>query len=103
MTRGEYVLWQELRRRKLGYKFRRQVSIGKFIVDFYCHPIRLIVEVDGWFHEDGNQEVYDRQRDRWLQSHGYTVIHFLNDQVLSELDKVLARLQDECVRLSPAK
>ena len=100
MTRGEYVLWQELRKQKLKCKFRRQVSIGRFIVDFYCHQLRLVVEVDGWFHDDDNQKLYDRERDHWLQSRGYTVLHLSNDQVLFERDKALAKIREDYLRLS---
>lgn len=51
-TKAEYVLWQELRKKKLGYRFRRQVSIELFIVDFYSQELKLIIEVDGPIHEE---------------------------------------------------
>ncbi|MFA6427272.1 MAG: DUF559 domain-containing protein [Candidatus Magasanikbacteria bacterium] len=93
-TKAEYVLWQELRRKLLGYKFRRQVSIGKFIVDFYCHELRLVIEVDGPIHED--QIEYDNQRQKFLESRGYIVIRFLNDEVLFDRDVVLQCIEDWC-------
>ncbi len=91
-TKAECVLWQELRNKKVGYLFRRQVSIGRFIVDFYCHELRLIIEVDGPIHEE--QKEYDTWRELHLRSQGYVVIRFLNDEVLFERETVLQCLED---------
>ncbi|OGH73360.1 MAG: hypothetical protein A3C90_03195 [Candidatus Magasanikbacteria bacterium RIFCSPHIGHO2_02_FULL_51_14] len=96
LTKAEYVLWQELRRKILGLKFRRQASIGKFIVDFYCHALRLIIEIDGYVHDGAYQKEYDAFREEWLRRQGYTVLRFTNDEVLFERDKVLERIQSWC-------
>ena len=90
-TKAEYVLWQELRAKKLGVVFRRQFSIGQFIVDFYCHTFRLIIELDGPIHEQ--QKEYDRERQIWLEKEGYSVLRFKNDDVLFEREKVLVKIQ----------
>ena len=71
-----------------GYKFRRQFPLGRFIVDFVCLEMRLIVEVDGGQHAD--QECGDAKRDAWLASQGFRVLRYWNNQVLNELDAVLA-------------
>ena len=71
-----------------GYKFRRQFPLGRFIVDFVCLEMRLIVEVDGGQHAD--QEYGDAKRDAWLASQGFRVLRYWNNQVLNELDAVLA-------------
>src|SRR3990167_9702644 len=84
LTKFEYMMWQELRRRKLGFKFRRQFNIGKYIVDFYCHELRLIIEIDGDVHDD--QKEYDAYRDEWLEKQGCMVVRFTNEQVLNERD-----------------
>ncbi len=99
-THSEYVLWQELRKQKLGYKFRRQVSIGAFIVDFYCHELRLIIEVDGWVHEEEYQKEYDERRQFWLEERGYMIIRFLNDEVLFERDSVIEKIKHKCDKRS---
>ncbi|MZG54171.1 MAG: endonuclease domain-containing protein [Nitrospinae bacterium] len=89
-TDAETKLWSALRSRQLGnFKFRRQVPIGKYIVDFICHEKKLIVEVDGGQHLESNT---DEKRTVWLQSRGYRVIRFWNDQVLKETDAVLEEI-----------
>lgn len=98
-TKAEYVLWQELRRQKLGYKFRRQTSIGKFIVDFYCHELRLIIEVDGPYHLDDWQKEYDKKREDYLRKRGYVVIRFKNDEVLFERDRAMGIIGGWCAVL----
>jgi very-short-patch-repair endonuclease len=86
MTDAEQVLWQRLRDRRLdGHKFRRQVTIDPFIVDFLCIQHKLIVEVDGSQHSD---EV-DAARTAYLQVRGYRMIRFWNNDVLRNIDSVL--------------
>lgn len=97
-TKVEYVLWQELRKQKLGWKFRRQVSIGKFIVDFYCHELRLIIELDGPIH--AYQQEYDKKREAWLVTQGYTVLRFPNDEALFTRESVLKIILETCTRIA---
>ena len=99
-TKAEYVLWQDLRRQKTGYKFRRQTSIDKFIVDFYCHELRLAIEVDGSIHLDDFQAEYDRRREEFLRRRGYVVIRFKNDEVLFERERVMGVIDEWCSRLA---
>jgi len=90
-TDAERVLWQKLRNRGLGgYKFRRQVSIGPYIVDFFCQSTRLVVEGDGGQHVD--REDYDKQRDQFLHENGHEVVRFWNNEILGNLDGVLESL-----------
>jgi very-short-patch-repair endonuclease len=92
-TEAESVLWERLRNRKLGkLKFRRQHPIDKYIADFYCHELKLIVEVDGEIHQTKEQAEYDALRTNDLESLGLSVIRFTNDQVIHELDKVLEKI-----------
>lgn len=82
-TDAEQVLWRLLRNRQLaGWKFRRQVPIGRYIVDFVCFEKRLIVEIDGGRHQQ--QADHDDKRTRWLASEGFRVIRFWNNEVLGE-------------------
>lgn len=87
-TDAERVLWQRLRNRQLlGHKFRRQLPIGPYIVDFVCVERRLIIELDGGQHAE--QRARDAQRSAWLQARGFRVLRFWNDQALKETNAVL--------------
>ncbi|MBO9368492.1 MAG: DUF559 domain-containing protein, partial [Chloroflexi bacterium] len=98
-TPAEDALWQHLRLNQLGVKFRRQHAIGPFIVDFYAREARLIIEVDGPIHE--KQKEYDEMRQAYLESLGYRVVRFTNEQVLQNMDAVLAVLQKVLSRSHP--
>jgi very-short-patch-repair endonuclease len=90
MTDAERKLWFALRdSRFAGFKFRRQVPIGRFIVDFVCFEQRLVIEVDGGQHADS---VADQRRDRWLAANGFRVKRFWNNEVLSNLEGVMTML-----------
>ncbi len=87
MTPAEKILWQEVRAKKLGVRFRRQQVIAGFIVDFYCHKAALVVEVDGDIHDLQKDE--DERRERVLTKMGLRVIRFGNDEVVRELSPTL--------------
>lgn len=89
MTDAERLLWHHLRRDVLGVRFRRQVPLGPFIVDFACFAARLVVEVDGGQHLESCR---DSDRDRWLESQGFRVIRFWNHEVLQRTVEVLAEI-----------
>lgn len=93
MTDAEWVLWEALRDRRLvGFKFRRQMPLHGFILDFVCLEARLIVEVDGAQHADSKHDV---QRDASMATNGFTTMRFWNDEVLQNADGVcLAILQE---------
>ena len=89
-TPAEEMLWKLLRDRRLrGVKFRRQYPIGHLVADFCCYELRLVVELDGAIHETAAQSAHDSNRDWYLQSRGYTVLRFPNDQVFDEPERVL--------------
>ncbi len=92
-TLAETVLWGQLRNRRLGAKFRRQVPIGPFIVDFFCHEASLVIEVDGNGHRGKAQMVLDRARTEWLEQHGYMVVRFKNEDVFGDLSAVTDAIQ----------
>ena len=86
-TDAETTLWHRLRSRRLnGHKFVRQESIGPYTVDLVCRESRLIVEVDGGQHTDN---AGDGVRDKWLTNHGYRVLRFWNNDVLTNIAGVL--------------
>ncbi len=89
---AESVLWRHLRARRLmGFKFRRQVVIEPYIVDFACMEVGLIIEADGGQHS--NQAAYDAERTARLESMGYRVMRFWNHEVLGELQIVLEQIR----------
>lgn len=77
----------------LGLTFKRQVPIGPFIVDFFCHRAQLIIEVDGEIHKF--QQAYDKSRERYLIELGYVVIRFRNQEVYDDLEDVLKRIKQK--------
>ena len=90
-TEAEKRLWWRLRNRQPGgHKFRRQVQVGKFIVDFLCEDSRLIVEVDGGQH--AMQTEQDNARTKELENSGYLVMRFWNNEVLENTEGVLERI-----------
>lgn len=90
-TPAEKILWKYLRKNQLlEYKFRRQHAIYKYIVDFVCHKRKLILEIDGEIHNQ--QVVYDKYRDEFLQSLGYKVIRFTNNEVQLKTQWVLNKI-----------
>lgn len=90
LTPAEAALWSMLVNKQLrGRKFRRQHSIERFIVDFYCAAEQLIIELDGEVHRDPMQAEYDRWRTERLKALGYTVIRFENKMVFEQSECVL--------------
>jgi very-short-patch-repair endonuclease len=86
-TDAERKLWRILRNREaLGLKFRRQQPLGQYIVDFVCFERRLVIELDGGQHLE--QAAYDAERDEWLESQGFRVMRFWDNQVLGEVEAV---------------
>ena len=97
MTPEETVFWKELRNRKFRHvKFRRQVPIGPFIVDFLCMPLKLVIEVDGGIHE--HQPEYDIAREEYLREWGYRILRFRNEEIQKRLPVVLQCLEQEIFR-----
>jgi very-short-patch-repair endonuclease len=90
-TDAERVLWRRLRSRQMcGFKFRRQVVIEPYIVDFVCLEAKLIIEVDGGQH--AGRMTYDARRTVILESKGYQAVRFWNHEILGNLDSVLERI-----------
>jgi very-short-patch-repair endonuclease len=92
-TEAERKLWWNLRHRlpRSGSHFRRQVHLGRYIVDFASHGLKLIIEVDGRQHAE--QERRDAARTKFLESEGYRVLRFWNNEVLGNIDGVLEMIQ----------
>ena len=87
-TDAERLFWSKLRdRRMMNCKFRRQYPMGRYIVDFVCRKHNIIIEIDGGHHID--QQDYDTVRTEWLQSQGFEVLRYWDNDVLTQLDSVL--------------
>jgi very-short-patch-repair endonuclease len=91
MTDAERKLWRALRLRAVGPKFRRQVPLGPFVVDFVCFEAKLIVELDGGQHADNAR---DAKRDRYFVEQSYRVLRFWNNGVLRNMEGVLTRIAE---------
>ena len=99
-TPAENALWDQLRNRRFkGLKFRRQHTVGRFIVDFLCADESLVVEIDGPIHQLEVRK--DQIREKFLERHGLRVIRFTNEEVLFNLDDVLQRLGSELKNETP--
>ena len=93
-TPAEQALWEAIRLKRLdGFKFRNQHAIGPFIVDFYCHEVKLAIEVDGGYHEDPAQKSKDEERTTWLEESGVKIIRFTNEEVLGNVGAVLENIR----------
>ncbi|WP_456425235.1 endonuclease domain-containing protein [Rhodocaloribacter sp.] len=89
-TQAEIVLWQDLRKRQLeGRRFRRQYSIGPYVVDFFCPEEGLAIELDGAVHESPVRRAYDSRRTLFLEQHGIRIVRFENRLVMEQREIVL--------------
>ncbi len=94
-TRAEKTLWEQLNKNQIrGLKFRRQHPINRFIADFFCPKIKLIIEVDGSIHEIIEFQNHDEGRTDFFNDFGITVIRFTNEQIYNELDSTIKQIND---------
>ena len=91
-TKAELILWEKLKGNQTGYKYRRQHPLGNYVVDFYCHPLKHVIEVDGPIHGEPMNALEDESKDISLEEYGYVVSRFTNDQVLFHLDAVMEQI-----------
>lgn len=99
MTLGEIALWREVKGKKLGVGFSRQIPIDKFIVDFYCKDLQLAIEVDGSIHFEEGHEEKDTIRQKRLESLGVTFIRFSDIDVKNNLNWVITEIEDTIKKL----
>ncbi len=99
-TVAERILWETLRNKKmLGLRFKHQHPINKFIADFYCHTLKLVIEVDGEIHNTEENREYDDNRTAAFESYDITVLRFTNDEVFTNIEKVRDIIASECKKL----
>src|SRR5687768_10291512 len=94
MTASEKLLWEILRRNSVkGFYFRSQHPILIYIADFYCHKVKLVVELDGEIHNLDEAKRHDASRDEMMKGQGITVLRFKNEQVFESLDSVVMEIE----------
>ena len=94
-TESERALWRHLRAKRTGgFKFRRQAPIGEFIADFACLKRQLVIEVDGPGHS--RRKGADSARDDWFRAQGFTVLRFTDEDILGNVDSVVAAIRTAC-------
>ena len=96
MSLPEVLLWQELRKRQGGLKWRKQHPAGPFILDFVCLEARLAVEVDGEAHGRGANPAHDETRDEWLMAQGYRTLRIPAREILRNMEDALAYILAHC-------
>ncbi|MBC2668683.1 endonuclease domain-containing protein [Novosphingobium piscinae] len=101
MSLPEGLLWQQLRQRPCGLKFRSQHPVGDFVVDFYCASHRLVIEIDGKVHDMGGNPARDRERDQWLEGKGLTLVRVPAPDVLRDPARVAESLVALCHDMPP--
>ena len=104
MTEAEKMLWSRLSYKQTsGFKFRRQHPINQFIVDFYCHKTKLVVELDGGIHNKREVAERDEGREQMLRNYGLEILRFKNDEVLTNIESVIASIIQKLIELDPSK
>lgn len=94
MTKAEILLWSRIRCRQIeNLKFRRQVPLYHYIVDFYCDSLKLIIEIDGEIHNEEHINEYDIERDKDLTDRGFKILHFTNNEIEFELNSVVRKIE----------
>ena len=102
-TPAEQVFWLRLKEQFSGYKFRRQHPISIYIVDFYCHKLKLVIEIDGSVHDSEEAKLNDEKRQNDLENLNLTVIRFTNNQVKNEIELVIEKIASTIGKITENK
>jgi cyclase len=94
LTSAELVLWGYLKQSPLGCKFRRQHPLGIYSVDFYCHKLKLVIEVDGGIHSEVEVAKADSKREEIIRAEGLDVLRFRNDEIEKNLELVITEIEN---------
>ena len=93
-THAETILWGYLKSKTLGYKFRRQHPYSIYILDFYCHTLKLVIEVDGSIHNRADIKMNDKERQVTLQNDRLVVLRFQNEEITKTSEKVILKIEN---------
>jgi very-short-patch-repair endonuclease len=100
-TKTEALLWEKLKEKQvLGLRFRRQHPVNIYIVDFYCHSAKLVVELDGGIHK--SQREYDTSRTKDLEMYGLNVVRFFNSEIENDIEKVISKIKKKILQIDPS-
>ena len=93
-TEAEEKLWLAVKNNQIeGFKFRRQHPLSFYIADFYCHALKLVIEIDGGYHLTEEQQLLDEERTKNIEFQGLKVIRFTNEEVLAQLPEVIDKIK----------
>ncbi|WP_392340444.1 endonuclease domain-containing protein [Moritella marina] len=95
MPEAEKKLWQHIRKKQLGIKFRRQHGIGRYIADFYCSEHKLVIELDGDSHNSLEAQTYDKERNMFMRQVGLNVLRFTNQEVFTNIEGILEQIKEQ--------
>lgn len=99
MTPAEQMVWDCVKGKKiLGLRFRPQHPMDIFIADFYCHPLKLVIEIDGGIHKSKDQKEYDVGREAELERWGIKVVRFTNNEVESDIELIQREIEQICIK-----
>ena len=94
-TPQEVIFWSRVRAKRFkGLKFKRQYSLGRYIVDFICLEKKLIIELDGYQHKEENQERYDEERTEFLEKLGFKILRFWNNEINDNMEGVFIKIEN---------
>jgi len=93
MTASEKIIWDRVCKNQLGVRIRRQHPVWKFIADFYCHEVKLVIEIDGGIHLRSENKEYDISRDIILKEFKIEILRFTNDEVINEPGLVIEKIK----------
>ena len=93
MTATEKIIWDRVCKNQIGIRIRRQHPVWKFIADFYCHEVKLVIEIDGGIHLRSENKEYDISRDIILKEFKIEILRFTNDEVINEPDLVIEKIR----------
>ena len=93
MTASEKIIWDRVCKNQLGVRIRRQHPVWKFIADFYCHEVKLVIEIDGGIHLLSENKEYDISRDIILKEFKIEILRFTNDEVINEPGLVIEKIK----------
>ena len=100
LTKAEVIVWQHLKGRQVNNcKFRRQYSIGPFVLDFYCPELKLAIEIDGSSHDHEDAQAYDQERQKYIEALGITFLRFTNEQVYKNIESVVMSINEKSLQL----
>ncbi len=99
MTITEKMIWEKVSNKQLGVHIRRQHPIWKFIADFYCHEVKLVIEIDGGIHLRSENKEYDISRDIILKEFRIEILRFTNDEVMKDINLVIKKIKSTIEKL----